>query len=403
MKILYITQFYPPEPMAASVRAQEFAMRWVRKGHPVTIMTGFPNYPEGKIFPGYRNRLISQEYIDGVRIIRMFTFVHRKNILFRLVNQAVFYLATLLGGFISGKQDVLLATSPPLGVGITGYCLSRLKRIPLVFEVRDLFPESAQAMGITVNPLIILVASWIERFCYRKATRIVGNTQGICDNISDRGFNHGKVRKITNGVNIERFSPTGKPEDLLKIHNLDGKFVVLYGGLFGIAQNLFPMLEAARLLRENDRIKFLLVGDGVERDRLVRTKEEFKLDNVLFLPRQAPERMEEFINLADVGYDSRKNVGLTRGALPVKVFEYMACGKPVILSGHGEAEEMVKGSGGGIVVPPENPGELAQAITRLAEDHNLGKEMGKKGMEFVKNNFSRESLSQEYLELLKKL
>jgi len=403
MKILYITQFYPPETGAASVRAYEFSWRWSKAGHDITVLTGFPNYPKGELYSGFKNKIYKKEKSDKLTIIRVFTYIPKyKNTFSRIINQLIFSLLSIYGGAKASRPDVIIVTSPPFGIGIIGYILSRIWRSRLIFEVRDLFPQSAISFGVLKNPYLIWSLKIIEQFYYKKSDIVVGVTQGICDFIQNKGIPREKIRKITNGVNVELFrkfsSISFRTENKLEDH-----FIVMYTGIHGRAENLSVLIKAAELLKREKQIRFVLVGDGVEKENLIAMVNKSGLTNVIFIDTQPAEKIPYILASADICFSSRKNVDVNYGALPVKIFEYMACAKPVILAIKGEAEAIIRESHAGVCVDPDDAITLARMILTLSANKQRLEEYGKNGRDYVKRFYDRKKLANHYLELISEI
>ena len=403
-RILYLAQQFAPEMGAAAVRASEFARSWAAEGHKIRVLTGFPSYLTDGISAGYRNRLISREQKEGYEIIRTFTLTYKPDsIVKRFLSQIFYALSSIIVGIFSPKCDIVLSTSPPFTAFFTGYLISVFKRCNFVTEIRDLFPASAVAFGVLKEGPLVRILTAMENFFYRRSALVVGVTQGIINDIGKRGLKNIHLRLITNGVNTDIFRKTEARPHIRESYGLESCFVMIYTGILGRAQNLGLLMEAAERLRERKDIVLMLVGEGVERSRLLQLKEEKKLDNVIFVESQPVSRIPDLLSAADAGFASRRMVRITRGALPVKMFEYMSCELPVIFNGTGEAEEVLKAAEAGISVTTENPDDLAEAVIKLAEDPALRRRMGMKGRAHVERFFSRQHLAEAYAGLLKDL
>jgi len=402
LSVLYLAQQFEPEMGAASVRASEFARNWGAAGIDVRILTGFPSYLSEKISPGYRNRLVSREKKEGYEIIRTFTLTYKKDsILKRLISQWLYALISALVGIFSPRCDVVIATSPPFTALFTGYLISRAKGCKLVTEIRDLFPASAEAFGVLRNRTLIRMLTRLEVFIYKRSARVVGVTKGIVEDIRGRQLKGVRVALVTNGVNTASFRKTEAGLEIRKQYGVESSFVVMYTGIFGRAQNLEVLMNTAEVLKTRSDIVFILVGEGVEKSKLLAMKEAKALENVLFIGGQSASRIPHYLSAADAGFTSRRNVEITRGALPVKMFEYMACELPVIFNGAGEAEEVLKEAGAGIVVTTGRPQDLKDAVVTLADHPEMRRDMGKKGRVHVERFFSRKRLAREYLDHLR--
>lgn len=404
MRILYLSQYFPPEIGATQTRAYEMAAGLVRAGHRVTMLTEVPNHPQGIIHPEYRGRVYYREHLDGIDVQRVWVFAApSKTTRSRIAFYASFMVnAALMGLFLArGKFDLLYASSPPLTVGGAALLISALRKIPLVFEVRDLWPESAVELGELRGKRAIALATHMEELCYHRARHIVAATQGIRDTLIRRGCSPTKITLITNGANTLTYRPQpinrylrtqlGIPEDA---------FVIIYVGLHGLAHGLDTALQTAELLRES-AIQFLFVGDGPMKSALVDKATEMSLTNVRFHPAVPESDLSSLIATADVGLDTRRRISISRGTLPVKMFSYMACEKPVILCIEGEAAELVQDTETGLVVPPESPELLAEAILDLRANPELRAQLGRRGRALVEERFSRQALAARLEKLLR--
>lgn len=406
MRILYLSQYFPPEAGATQTRAYEMARNLVRLGHQVTVLTEFPNHPSGIIPTQYRRRLYEIADLEGIQVIRVWVKASpHKN----FSNRMLFYLSYMLSAFLAGMllarshYDVLYATSPPLFVGGAALGISCLRRIPLYFEVRDLWPESAVALGELTNQRAISLATWLEETCYRRARKIIVVTQGILSRLKDRGVPSNKLELIPNGANttLFQFLPKSRQE-IREQHGWEDRFVLMYAGIHGIAQGLDVILRTAQLVIEDQRLLFVFIGDGPEKGSLLALAETLGLPNVVFLGEQPRERMPAYLSAADVALIPLRNIELFKGALPSKLFDAWACERPVITSVDGEARSVVEQAHGGIFVPPENPQALVAAVFKLVENMPLRQEMGRSGREFTVQNYSRQALAESLARVLEK-
>ncbi|HID24078.1 MAG TPA: glycosyltransferase WbuB [Planctomycetaceae bacterium] len=313
--------------------------------------------------------------------------------------------ATLCGLVLSrGRYDFLYATSPPLFVGGAALALSLLRRIPMVFEVRDLWPESAVALGELRNPCFIRWATALEEACYRRARRIVAATRGIRDRLAQRGIPPEKLILIPNGANTDLFRPQPEAGRALRHElGLEGCFLVLYAGIHGVAQGLEVVLLAAQRLLQTPEVCFLFVGEGPCKADLTRMREELGLSNVTMLSAQPRERIPAYLSAADVALVPLRRLDLFKGAVPSKMFDAWACGCPVILTVDGEARWILEQAQAGLFVEPESPEALVEAIRFLSEHRDLCREYGANGRRFVERHYSRQVQAQRLVELLERL
>ena len=362
------------------------------QGHKVTVITEVPNHPSGVIPPAYRGRLSERITEEGVDVLRLWVWASPEK---TFKSRMRFYLsymgmAAVAGSLIRGKYDLVYATSPPLFVAAAGAVVSLVRRIPFVFEVRDLWPESAVSLGELSNKRAIAAASRLERWLYKRAARIIVVTNGIRDRLLECGIAAEKVTLVPNGANTEtfRFDPAGRAR-IREMLGLNDKFVVLYAGIHGIAQGLENLVEAARILRARSDILFLFVGEGPKKAQLIALKEQLALDNVLMLPEVSSAEIAAYRSAADCDIVPLLDVPEFRGALPSKMFEAWACSRPVILSAAGEAARVLKQAEAGITVAPEDAAAIAGAVEQLASDRTETEAMGRRGRQFVETNYSR--------------
>lgn len=360
-----------------------------------------PNYPKGEIFERYKGHILLDEKQANVRIIRTWLYTtNSKNVLPRIANFLSFaVIATLIGIWKTGGQDLVFVESPPLFLGLAGWLLSRLKRCGFVLNVSDLWPESAVALGVLRNALLIRVATQIEEFLYRRADFITGQTEGIVANIQKR-FPNKAIQLVPNGVNTDcLLSPAEKESARIRVRaefGLTDRFVVGYAGLHGLAQNLVTILDAAHFLADHKDILFVLFGDGPEKQQLVQASNLKGLANVTFYPPQAASRMPELLSAFDVAVIPLRKHRLFCGAMPSKLFECMGSGIPVVVAIEGEAKSLVERARGGICVEPENAVAMATAILALKGDRALGRVMGENGREFVVCHYDRRKIVEQF-------
>lgn len=405
MKILFLTQYFPPEVGAPQNRIFEFAKQLRAFGHEIIILTAMPNYPKGKIYEGYKRKLICKEEIEGLKIIRTWIYATpNKGFIARLGNYFSFTLTSLLFGiFLVGVQDVVITESPPLFLGFSGYMLSKFKRAKFVFNVSDLWPESAVKLGVLNNKLMINLSTHLEEFCYRKANLISCQTRGIVNNIVNRGFSPNKVRLVTNGVNLNFFNKENECKEFRSTISDNNDFLVYYAGLLGLAQGLGVIIEVARELKKYKNIRFFLIGDGPEKNKLIELAQSYQLENVKFLPLQKKQDMPRIVASMDATIIPLKKLELFKGAVPSKMYEALASSIPVILAIDGEARQMILDAEAGICVEPENVEEIKNAVLKLYNDRNLCTMLGENGRKFVTENYSREEITRKFQSYLSEI
>ena len=402
MKILFLTQYCPPEVGAPQNRIFEFAKQLKKFGHEITILTAMPNYPKGEIFEGYRDKKIVKETIEGINIVRTGIYATKsKRFTKRLRNYLSFTWTSVARGTGNiSNQDFIITESPPLFLGWSGYVLAKLKKAKFIFNVSDLWPESAIKLDVLHNKSMIKASTWLEEFCYRKADAVTCQTKGIVENIVGRGFNDNKIHLITNGVDTELFNKDNRSEKLREEFGVKDKFAVVYAGIHGIAQGLEVVINSAEILKVQNDIQFVFIGEGPEKPMLINMVKSKGLNNVTFLPMQSKKDMPSIIASMDATVVPLKRLDLFKGALPSKMFEALSSELPIVLAVEGEAEELINNANAGIVVEPENSEEIAKAILKLYEDRELRKQLGENGREYVKKYFSREAITRKLERIL---
>lgn len=402
MKILFLTQYCPPEVGAPQNRIFEFAKQLKKFGHEITILTAMPNYPKGEIFEEYKGKKVVIEELEGIKIVRTGIYATKdKSFTKRLRNYLSFTFSSVLtGSRYTDKQDAIITESPPLFLGWSGYVLSKMKKAKFVFNISDLWPESAVKLGVLHNKALIKMSTWLEEFCYRRAHAVTGQTRGIVDNIVSRGIDKNKVHLITNGVNTEFFKKENRDEEFRKELGIENKFAVCYAGIHGIAQGLQNVIEAAEILKNYDKIKFLFFGEGPEKNDLINMVKEKALTNVEFFPVQSKSKMPRIIASMDATVIPLKKLDLFKGALPSKMFEALSSELPIVLAVEGEAEKLINDAKAGITVESENSEEIAEAVLKLYNNSELRKSLGENGRKYAIENYSRESITRKLEKIL---
>ena len=401
MRILFLSHYFPPEVNAPASRTYEHCREWVRAGHRVAVVTCAPNHPRGVVYEGYRNRLWQEERRDGIRVIRLWTFVTaNQGFLKRTLGYVSFMVACMLAAPFLPKADVVLTTSPQFFNGLAGYPVSRIKHAAWVLEIRDLWPESIVVLGSLKSPMLIHMLEWLEFFAYRKADAIVPVTDSFQRYMVARGIPGEKIEVIKNGVDVSLFQPLGGENPLRAELGFEGKLVFAYFGTLGMAHALESVLDAAQLLREHPQIVFLLVGDGAERKRLVELREARGLSNVVILDQQPKARMPMLWDLSSASIVHLKKSPLFETVLPSKIFESMAMERPIVLGVKGEAAQLVAAAQAGLAFEPENAAQLANAVLRLASDSGAARRMGASGRQYILEHFNRTRLAAAYEILL---
>jgi glycosyltransferase involved in cell wall biosynthesis len=413
MKILYVSQYFPPEMGAPSARAAELSRHWAAAGHDVTVLTGFPNHPTGVVPPEYRDkfrRLIAHEQTDGVNVVRtwLLPFPNRKAYE-RMLNYSSFCASAATTGLFLSRPDVVIASSPQLLVAVSGWWLAQWKCVPFVFEVRDLWPESLAAVGMSDgNSLLHRSLARIAGFLYSHADRIVVVAPAFEDYLVEHWrVPREKISVIENGVETELFAPepfSAEAAALRKELDAEGKFVVSYIGTMGMAHGLETIIAAAvQLQTTNPEIVFLMLGEGAEKEHIVALAQQRGLNNLRFVDQQPRERIPAYISASDVCLVPLKKTDLFKTVIPTKMLEFMSCARPVILGVDGQARAILEEARGGLVIEPENSDALVSAIRYLTANREAGLELGQNGRGYIVRKFSRSNTAEKYILVLKHL
>jgi len=407
VRILFLTHYFHPEGNAPATRVTEMTRRWVADGHQVTVVTGAPNVPDGVLYQGYRNHWRSRETHAGVEVVRVWTHLApNKGTLRRIANYVSFMLTAGLAGLTVRRPDVVIATSPQFFCGWAGVIVSPLRRIPFVIEIRDLWPESIEAVGAMRNRMLLRLLEWLERRMYAAATQIVTVGDGYRGKLVERGAEPTRIDVIPNGVDLSIYLADTDGSAVRERYGLGDRFVCAYLGTIGMGCGLDVVLRAAHLLRArgHDDWRFLLVGDGAVREALeARARSEGLTPPVIFTGRQPKSDMPAFLAATDACLVHLTRTDLFKTVLPSKIFEAAAMRKPIVLGVEGFAAELVGDTGAGICIQPENEQELIAALETLAADRVLARRYGEAGYERIARRYAYDRLAQEYASLLARL
>ena len=371
MHILFLTDNFPPEGNAPASRTYEHAREWVKLGHDVTVITCAPNFPEGVLFDGYKNKWYQREVMEGIDVVRVKTYITaNEGFVKRILDYISFGVMGGIAGLFQTRPDVIVSTSPQFFCACGAWVLSVVRWKPWVFELRDIWPASITAVGAMEKSTIIRVLEKLEMFLYRRADRIVAVTNSFKTELIERGIDGDKIDVVINGVDLSKYSPVEtKSPALADQYGLAGKFVVGYIGTHGMAHALDKVLDAAALLQDNDDVRFLFAGGGAERASLERLAAARGLSNVVMMPRQPKEAMPAVWSLCDISLISLRDTPLFTKVIPSKIFESMGMGLPMVIAcPAGEATDIIAGTSSGVVVQPENPEALADCIAGLYSD-----------------------------------
>lgn len=399
MHILFLTDNFPPEGNAPATRTFEHAHEWVNKGHKVTVITCAPNFPEGKVFEGYKNKWLSKHKIEGINVWRVKTYITaNEGFIKRTIDFISFMLSSLFFGLFTRKVDIVIGTSPQFFTVISAWALTKFKRVPFVFELRDIWPASITAVGAMKASWIIKVLEKLELFLYHQADLIISVTHSFKLELQNRGVSADKIKVVLNGVDLSKYKPLPeKDTGFSKEYQLQGKFVAGYVGTHGLAHALDSIIQAAELLKANDDVRIVFAGGGADRSRLEKLVKARDLYNVVMIPRQTKENMPKIWSLCDVSLVSLKDTPLFSTVIPSKIFESMAMKLPIIISvPEGESTEIIRREKVGLVIPPENPNRLAEALLNIKNNNDMYSTYATNSFLAAKK-FNRKKLSIEML------
>lgn len=407
MKLLLITQYFPPEVGAPQNRLSELALRLIKEGVEITVLTAMPNYPQMEIHKEYLGKKYCEDQFYDCKVYRSAIYVSKsKSIAARLRNYLSFVWSSYRCGAtkIKGNFDAVFCESPPLFLGISAYFIAKKKKAKFIFNVSDLWPESAEKLGIVKNNLFLKAATILEEFLYKKAALITGQTKGITNNISSR-FPSKKVYWLPNGVDLKFYDPANFSDNWRIQNNFKSDDVLfLYGGILGYAQGLELIIHTANELKDHPKIKFILLGSGPEKEKLLALKEKLLLDNVIFMDPVPKDQMPYIISSIDCSIVPLKKLDLFLGAIPSKIFECLSMETPILLGVDGEAKGLfIDDADAGIYFEPENIQELKNGVLKLAMDNKLRKKMGKNGRIYVNDYFNRNQIAKELKSCLEDL
>ena len=401
MKILFLTDNFPPESNAPANRTYEHALEWLNKGAAVTVITCAPNFPNGKVYKGYQNKLYQTEDWQGIKVIRVWSYMaSNSGILRRTLDYISFgFMAFFASLWI--KTDVIVATTPQFFTAVFGYFSAFFKRKPWIMEVRDLWPESIKAVEAIRHPKIIHYLEKLELFLYRKATKIIVVTNAFKEDISKRGIPKSKIEVIKNGVVLNNYPVLEKSNALLQELNLEGKFIVGYMGTHGLAHKLDFILNCCKVITDPD-IHFVFVGDGAKKPELLAQKNELQLSNVTFLPAIPKAEVSQYISIFDIALVPLRKNETFKTVIPSKIFENAAMGKPILLGLEGECKQLIQKYSAGLCFKPENEADFLKQLSRLKNDPVVYKNC-RAGALKMADSFNRHRFAENMLQIIKKV
>lgn len=401
MKLLLIHQAFVSPQEAGGTRHYEFARQCVAEGHSFTIVASNLSYLTGKQTMAGKTQLVSEQDMDGVRVLRAYTYpsLHR-SFVWRIVTFISFMLTSVWAGLKAGPVDVVMGTSPPIFQAVSAWVVAFLRRRPFVLEIRDLWPEFGIDMGVLTNPGLIRLARWLEGFLYCRATHFIVNSPAYRDYLLGKGIAKEKISLIANGVDPTMFDPTDQGTAIRQEFGLTGQFVATYAGALGLANDIPTILQAAQKLQGETAVHILLVGDGKERVNLEQLAAELGLNNVTFVGSRPKAQMKDFLAASDAGVATLLDIPMFRTTYPNKVFDYMAAGRATVLGIDGVIREVIEAADGGIFVPPGDANKLAEALRVLSQSPEKTQAMGASARTYVENHFNRREQAQQFMALM---
>ena len=404
MKILFLTHYFPPEVNAPANRTHEHARRWVEDGHEVTIITGVPNHPRGELFPGYRNRWLQEEQIDGIRVLRTWMYLaSNQGFARRILNYLLFAVAATLASVRAERPDVVVSTSPQFFCGLAGVAVSWLKWRPFVLEVRDLWPDSIVQLGQLQSRSLIGLLEALETGLYRSAAGIVVNSRAFIQHIADRGIPRERIELVYNGIDPQLFRPRPPNEALLRKQGLEGRSVVSYIGTLGLAHGLMTIVEAAERLRGDPTLAFALIGEGADRGRIEDEVAARGLDNVFLAGLRPRAEIPDWIGSSAIALVMLRDLPVFETVIPSKLFEFWAQETAIVLAApEGECRRLVEQGNSGLTIAPEDPEALEAAILEILANPEAARERARRGREQVEASFLRDDLARQMIGFLER-
>jgi colanic acid biosynthesis glycosyl transferase WcaI len=397
LRFLILTQYYAPEIGATQIRLGAVTKALLHLGHEVEVVTALPNYPSGKIFPGYRGRFSHRERIGGAEVHRVWVFPASGAGGKRLLNYLSFLFTSLAALWRKPRPDFLLVDSPPLFLSLPGLLAARCWKAGMIFNVADLWPDEAREMGLICDGVVLHLAEYLEAWTYRQAEKVSAVTEGIRSRLIQKGVPEQKILFLPNGADLELFQPRPVDEELARGLGLVGKKIFLYAGGMGYAHGLDSVIEAAKILSGNEDILFVFIGGGPEKSKLQKRAQESFLHNVVFMDPAPPEYIARLYSLATAGLVSVRALPSFNGFRSAKMFPAMASGVPLIYCGIGEGPELVGAAEAGLVIEPENAAALAEAVLTLTHEPLLAKRLGNNGRKYMEGHLDWNRLVKDWL------
>ncbi|MEC9376351.1 MAG: glycosyltransferase family 4 protein [Pseudomonadota bacterium] len=400
MKILFFSDNFPPESNAPAIRTFEHVALWVKDGHEVTVITCVPNFPVGRVFDGYSNSFYQRETIDGISVIRVWSYISRNEGVFkRTLDYLSFMISSTIAGLFLPRHDVVIGTSPQFFSAVAAWLVAKVKRTFFVFELRDFWPESIVAVGAMKESWALRKLEIFSNYLYRQADLIIPVTNAFSNVLKKRGIDPKKIVVVTNGIEPGSYKPITLPKEIKSRWGIPtDAFASGYIGTLGMAHGAKTVLESAELLRNDKRFHFILMGPGAERAEIISYAVESGLTNVSIIDAQPRQEALDVLNALDVSLVLLKNSPLFETVIPSKIFEAMELGKPIILGIRGESKDIVVDQAkAGIAIKPEDSEDLVEKLLELYKETDLCRSMGKNGQSSVQNQFRRSTLARKML------
>ena len=401
MKILFLSDNFYPEVNAPATRTYEHCKEWVKNGVDVTVITGAPNFPKGKVFEGYKNSLYKQEIIDGIKVIRVWTYIaENKGTIKRILDFISFAVSAFIVGLFQ-KCDLIIGTTPQFFTALSARKLSKWKRKPWVMEVRDIWPESIKAVGAIKNQRILRYFEKKEIQCYNSADKIIAVSKGIKARICNKGIPENKLAVYTNASNLEHFTPRSPSKEFCDKYDLEGKKVIAYLGTMGMAHKLDFILQSAKKI-DDPNIMIIIIGEGAEKENLKKIKDELGLMNVMILDGISKEQVPEFLSLIDIALVNLKRTDLFLDVIPSKIFENAAMGKPILLGLQGETKDIIEKYKAGLAFIPEDENDFLEKLELLAKNEEVYTQCVE-GCYKLAKDYNRKKIAGDMLETISSL
>lgn len=398
MKILFLTDNFPPEVNAPASRTYDHVCEWKNAGHEITIITCAPNFPKGKVYDGYKNKFYQTEIMNGIKVIRVWSYIAaNKGFLKRTLDYISFSITSFFAGLFQ-KSDIIIATSPQFFTALSGRTLSFFKKTPWIMEVRDLWPESIKTVGAMKDNAFIRYFEWEEMCCYKSAYKIVVVTDSFKQTLINRGVSPNKIEVIKNGVNSELFKPLPKNKTLIKELGLEGKRIIGYIGTHGMAHKLDFILHCAQKLQHKN-YHFLFIGSGAEKDNLLKLQNELQLKNVTMLDSVSKAEVSRYISILDLSLINLRKSDLFKTVIPSKIFENAGMKIPIIMGVSGEAQSIIEKYSAGICYEPENTSDFLCKLEQILENETLYKKC-QEGCKKLSIDFDRKLLAANMLRII---